>query len=43
MLYNNFQNKKLPALGMGCMRLPGGGYGNENIDIEHPIMSISSQ
>lgn len=34
MLYNNFQNKKLPALGMGCMRLPGGGYGNEYIDIE---------
>ena len=34
MIYKKFQDKQLSALGMGCMRLPGGGYGNANIDEE---------
>ena len=32
MIYKNFQDKKLSALGMGCMRLPGAGYGSAYID-----------
>lgn len=34
MIYKDFKGLKLPTLGMGCMRLPGGGYGNADIDIE---------
>ncbi len=33
MIYNNFQNLKLSALGMGCMRLPTKGTDSE-VDIE---------
>ena len=25
MIYNEFHGKRLSALGLGCMRLPGGG------------------
>lgn len=32
MIYREFKDKKLSLLGMGCMRLPGDGYGNEFID-----------
>lgn len=32
MIYKNFQDKKLSALGMGCMRLLGAGYGSAYID-----------
>ena len=34
MIYKKFQDKQISALGMGCMRLPGGGYGNAHIDEE---------
>lgn len=34
MLYRDFKDKKLSFLGMGCMRLPGDGYGNSFIDVE---------
>ncbi len=34
MIYRDFRDKKLSFLGMGCMRLPGGGYGNAFIDVE---------
>ncbi len=34
MIYRDFKDKKLSFLGMGCMRLPGDGYGNAFIDIE---------
>ena len=33
MIYNEFQGKRLSALGLGCMRLPGGGYGNAHIEM----------
>ncbi len=32
MIYRDFKDKKLSFLGMGCMRLPGDGYGNAFID-----------
>ncbi len=32
MIYKNFKGKKLSALGMGCMRLPGDGYGKPFIE-----------
>ncbi len=34
MIYKNFQDKKLSALGLGCMRLPCVDNVNENIDME---------
>ncbi|MBE6996545.1 MAG: oxidoreductase [Ruminococcaceae bacterium] len=33
MIYKTFQGLQLPALGFGCMRLPGG-YGNADVDVE---------
>ena len=33
MIYNQFQDIKLSALGMGCMRLPVGEGGNSDIDM----------
>ncbi|MBE6811684.1 MAG: 4Fe-4S dicluster domain-containing protein [Ruminococcaceae bacterium] len=32
MLYNEFKGLQLPALGMGCMRLPGDGYAKPRIE-----------
>ena len=32
MIYKDFKGKKLSSLGMGCMRLPGDGYGNPFIE-----------
>lgn len=32
MIYKEFKDKKLSSLGMGCMRLPGDGYGNPFIE-----------
>ena len=32
MIYRDFKDKKLSSLGMGCMRLPGDGYGNPFIE-----------
>ncbi len=32
MIYKEFKGKKLSSLGLGCMRLPGDGYGNPFIE-----------
>ncbi len=34
MIYNDFQNEKLSALGLGCMRLPMNGPADTDIDVE---------
>lgn len=34
MIYKVFKDKRLSSLGMGCMRLPGDGYGNAFIEEE---------
>lgn len=34
MIYNDYKDKKLSALGLGCMRLPVTGEGDANIDVD---------
>ncbi len=41
MIYKTFKDKKLSSLGMGCMRLPGGGYGNPFIEEEETRKMIA--
>ncbi len=41
MIYNDFQNIKLSALGMGCMRLPCVGGDNNAIDMEATAQMVA--